>query len=412
MASKAIVDFNLDESDDAFAEKLKSKILYEIDVAEKEKKAEISKIHEGAANLTALISKNESKLNEEIEIFYSNRQSKLKEILINCSVFDKDRDIKSILSTNNKVIKKDLLTSFNKAIDGTAEFVSSDNEIKLTYGSILFSNDKGQGQRRIELEYPVIKVRSFDSGLYVFYSANYRNTYLPKILSGEYAANNFQPDQTTLSGAEYVYCMNLETGEVLNENINGFSIVDINALNDLAYLTNDKTALMHNFSTMNNLWSTGEPSLYQYQQLNDVSTLFLADQKIFMKNLCIDKSKDFVDLNISNTEGFYLDLNQGIFVKNTKFLSKAKIKTWKQDSSENELVHYIITKQEKLLFDLLYIYSINVETFEVTVFMQKNIFPDYCILGYKIVDEDTVVFALFDKKNICEIMLKICRLTN
>lgn len=129
-----------------------------------------------------------------------------------------------------------------------------------------------------------------------------------------------------------------------------------------------------------------------------------------MKNLCIDKSRSFVDLTISNNQGFYLDKNQRISVKNIKHLSSAKITNWKNHSTREELLCFVLEKKGSLLFDNKYIYSIDTKTSHATVFMQKNCFDNYIALGYRKITNREVKFALFDKKNVKEITLATFRL--
>lgn len=121
--------------------------------------------------------------------------------------------------------------------------------------------DNSQYVKKVRLKYPIIKVRSFDTGIFGFYSQNYRNTYLGEIVQ-ELEGNKEETKYNSKSD-DHIFCINLETGENMNLHAKSLSIIDINCYKKCMYLTNENPSVNYGFQCPDNVWSIRKFFIFQ-----------------------------------------------------------------------------------------------------------------------------------------------------
>ncbi|CAD5114598.1 DgyrCDS3684 [Dimorphilus gyrociliatus] len=387
--------------DEQFCEKFKKFIKDEMKEIEIEKNNEISRIENESTTLLSSIVEREHMLKNEIEVFYSKRQSKLSKILKDSSVLEnfpsvESGDISSILKSNLKLIKDDFLNLLENTLTDQIFFVKSDINNRLAIGSVLTKLD-----RKVKFEYPLVKVKSFDSGIYAFYSASYRNTHLASMYKEQYMISD-----STVSDKDFIFCMNIETGEIINDRIKMLSIIDIEISKDIYYLSNDCIDIKNFDQNIDNIYSIANYNhSYGCVRRNDNSPIFLANFKIYCGDECVNRNP-MVDIIFSSNKAFSVGEDQRVYRNVVNSLSQIRIETKIKNPTIDNLLDNILKNGEKLLFDSKNIYSIDEKSLKVAIFLQEDLFGDFIALGYRPFCHESVTFVLFHPANIKEINLK------
>lgn len=144
-----------------FYNNLKTSVETEIKKANENKETELAKIENEVTNLKALIVKHEGILQDEIDVFYSNRVKNLEKFLKDISILENlpnadESEAGSILTAHYEKMKTDFSQALEKKIDGEAEFLASKMNDKMTVGSVNFFTPKPKVEykmRQVETDF-------------------------------------------------------------------------------------------------------------------------------------------------------------------------------------------------------------------------------------------------------------------
>ncbi|CAD5114594.1 unnamed protein product [Dimorphilus gyrociliatus] len=375
-----------------FADEFKRILLTEINNSEELKRSELNKLDNKINILKASINKKQAILKDELEIFYSQKQSKLREMMRECEFLKQipplsGGRISCIFREKYDSIKEELTELREKIVKTDAILVTPNEDVQI--GSVVFSHsDQSRDKREIFVEGYLSKIRSFNGAIFAFSST-----------------------KDTISWT------NIETGENMSWSMkqnSGFLDQEICLGGDgLIYLYHGTNFESSRIFTIDSHFKEArkEKKVKAYVRLTDPQYITFSNVLFFMTDSLfimydkaqkllanMDLKKSIIDLKVIKNKVFFLLSNGKI--KKVENGSLIDLKITKIDgnfSIIDDIIPKLRDDDKFLLFDDSFIYMVTENSKKTTAYCQKHLFTNDRIKGYKI-GINKVIFAVVSNR--------------
>lgn len=388
-------------NNDNFSIEFKKILLKEIENSEELKKNELNKLDNKINILKATIHKKQAILKDEIEIFYSQRQSKLKELIRECEYLQQIPHLSGgrtscLFKEKYDSIKQDLNDLKEKIVRNEAILVTENDDIQI--GTVIFSQSD-PNEREILVDGYISKVKSFNNGIFAFSTTKDRISWT-NVETGENMTWSFKPNsgfldqEICLNEDNLIYIfhgINFETSRIFTVDSHFKDARKEKKIKAYVKLTDPR------YITFSNVL---------FFKMDSYFIMYDKNQKLLAN---MDLKKQIIDLKIINNKVFFLLSNGKIKKLENGNLTDLKLIKYDEKFTilDNILPKLKSDNNDKfLLIDDNFLYLINENSKKVLLFNQKNLFTNNeRIKGYKI-GLNKILFAIIGNKDKDKIILK------